>query len=73
MVAWSLKCISKLHFFMNFKNFDKIYMAHLHLIIFISSESSFQALQSNRTNFQHIYNFNHFIDFQRSMETKMFG
>ena len=31
-------------------------MAHLHPIIFISSESSFQALQSNRTNFQHIYN-----------------
>ena len=48
-------------------------MAHLHPIIFISSESSFQALQSNRTNFQYIYNFNHFIDFQRSMETKKFG
>ena len=71
MVAWSLKCISKLHFFMNFKNFYKIY-GYLHPIIFISSESSFQALQSNRTNFQHIYNFNHFIDLQRSMETNFF-
>ena len=69
MVAWSLKCISKLHFFMNFKNFNKIYGSSSPN----NSESSFQALQSNRTNFQHIYNFNHFIDFQRSMETKNFG
>ena len=31
-------------------------MAHLHPIIFISSESSFQALQLHRSNFQYIYN-----------------
>ena len=69
MVAWSLKCISKLHFFINFKNFDKIYGS--------SSPNNFyiirKLISGSRTNFQHIYNFNHFIDFQRSMETKNFG
>ena len=30
-------------------------MAHLHSIIFISSESSFQALQSDGSTFQHLY------------------
>ena len=57
MVAWLLKCISKLHFFMNFKNFDKIYGSSSPNNFYIIRKLIFRLYNQIEPIFNIIYNF----------------